>query len=170
MRPLALLVPTSLLCLAVACSSTAPPELVEVSSITPQARLASLDWLEGRWVGDSPRGRWESVYTAAEGGLVLGMSKEFVGGEARAFEFEKFLVRGGEVVVIPAPNGVDSVAFKLVDHDPHERRAVFVNPDHDFPTRITYERDGGRLVIRVETPETADGQAVGFTLELERAD
>ncbi len=156
--------------LAAGCSTTTPPELVAAVDMTPQARLASLDWLEGHWVGDSPKGRWETLYTAPEGGLVLGVSKEFVGGEARFFEFEKFLVRGGEVVVIPAPNGVNSVAFRLVDHHPGRTRAVFVNPEHDFPTRIVYERRGDRMFIQVLGEPGAEGAAPGFEMELERAD
>jgi hypothetical protein len=45
------------------------------------------------------------------------------------------------VVLTPYPEGKESsVTFRLTDFDQKTRRALFENPEHDFPTKISYQR------------------------------
>jgi hypothetical protein len=135
---------------------------------TPNQRLASMSWLEGHWIGSSGKGSWEAIYSGPEGGSVLSLNKEIVDGELVTIEFEQFVVEDDAVVMIPAPGGRRSeVRFTLTDYDPSARRAVFTNPEHDFPQTIVYERrDDDTLTIDVRARR--GGETVGFTLELAR--
>lgn len=119
-------------------------------------RIGDLAWLAGSWAGEV-RGagattRFEAHYTSPQGGVILSASKAFkADGQLSWFEFERFEEREGTLVVIPHPNGKASVPFTLVEHDPAAKRAVFANPGHDDPNRITYQRTAeDRLLIRVE--------------------
>lgn len=136
---------------------------------TPQAKLACLSFLTGDWVGKSPKGRWEAHYTTPEGGLLLGTSKEYIDGRVTAFEFEMFQIEGDDVVVWPHPNGKKKVPFKLTLLDRGKRKAVFENPQHDFPQRLEYWRHSDdRLVISVTSPGKGgkEDKPVGFRLVL----
>lgn len=124
-------------------------------------RLEDLSWLAGSWSGEI-RGagsatRFETHYTLPDGGVILSTSKAFTQeGKLVWFEFERFQARDGVLQVVPHPNGKASVAFTLAGYDPAAKKAVFTNPQHDYPTRITYQRVGeDRLLFVVAGGEGA---------------
>lgn len=125
------------------------------------ARLEDLSWLAGSWSGEI-RGagsatRFETHYTLPDGGVILSTSKAFTQeGKLAWFEFERFQARDGVLQVVPHPNGKASVPFTLAEYDPAAKKAVFTNPQHDYPTRITYQRVGeDRLLFVVAGGEGA---------------
>lgn len=120
------------------------------------ARLEDLSWLAGSWSGEvkgsAPGTRFETHYTTPQGGVILSSSKAFgQDGKLRWFELERFEARDGVLQVTPYPNGKASVSFTLVEYDPAAKKAVFANPQHDYPKRITYQRVADdRLLFVVE--------------------
>jgi hypothetical protein len=131
------------------------------------AKLEALHWLTGSWGGPAPKGSWESRYSSASGGLLLGVSKQIVEGRVVSFEFERFEVQDGEVVMIPYPNGKRSpVKFTLTQLDIEARRAIFENPEHDFPQIITYERVSEKAVRVLVQARDEEGRTTGFDLNL----
>lgn len=130
------------------------------------AALASLSWLRGVWRGPHESGEWEACYTSCDGGLLLSANKEIKGGRVVMIEFERFKVHGEDLFMTPYPYGRESkVQFRMIENDPAARRAVFANPEHDFPKRIVYHRKADdRLLIEVEGEQR--GQAVHLTLDL----
>ena len=109
------------------------------------ARLEDLSWLAGSWSGEvkgaAPGTRFETHYTTPQGGVILSTSKAFgQNGKLSWFEFERFETRDGVLQVTPYPNGKASVSFTLVQYDSAAKKAVFANPQHDFPKSITYQR------------------------------
>lgn len=135
---------------------------------SPEEDLASLAWLAGRWRGPVGDGTWEATYTTPEGDKILGMSKELGPEGLRLFEFERFEVVDGAVVLTPYPGGrTPAVWFTLTGYDPAVRRAAFENPEHDFPTRIVFASPEPDLLhIVVTGPAGDDGP--GLRLELTR--
>lgn len=108
-------------------------------------RLEDLSWLAGSWSGEIKNAgsatRFETHYTTPQGGVILSTSRAFTqAGELRWFEFERFEVRNGVLQLTPYPNGQPSVPFTLVEYDPAAKKAVFVNDQHDYPNRLTYQR------------------------------
>lgn len=137
----------------------APPQTPAPAK--PGATLEDLAWLAGSWSGEilgaGASVRFETQYTTPKGGVILSTSKAFTkDGKLTWFEYERFEAPDGVLQVVPHPNGTASVPFKLAEYDPKAKRAVFANPQHDYPNRITYQRAGeDRLVILIsgETPE-----------------
>ena len=54
-----------------------------------------------------------------------------------AFEYLRIVERDGSLVYIAQPGGKTATEFVLTEISP--TRAVFENPRHDYPKRITYE-------------------------------
>ncbi|HXV78155.1 MAG TPA: DUF6265 family protein [Candidatus Polarisedimenticolaceae bacterium] len=129
-------------------------------------RLASLGWLAGHWRGPADEGEWEAAYTGADGGTILSANKQIVDGRVASIEFERFVVREGQVVMMPSPGGRPSeVHFTLTELDAEARRAVFTNPEHDFPQILTYHRVAPDR-LRIDVEALRDGRRVGFHIEL----
>jgi hypothetical protein len=136
----------------------------------PEEVLASMTWLEGAWLGSTEEGLWEAVYSGPRGGTILSLNKQIVDGRAVLIEFEQFLVHEGEVVVFPSPGGRRAdVHFTLTEHDAEARRAVFENPQHDFPQILTYHRHADDR-LRIEVQARRDGGVFGFTIDLTRVE
>jgi hypothetical protein len=130
--------------------------------------ISDLSWLEGTWRGELGGRQFEAHYTGAEGGQILGASKYTENGAPAGFEFERFEQRGDTLLVTPFPEGKSSVSFPLAAYDPEQRRAVFENLAHDFPTRISYQRVArNRLTILVSGPGE-DGTEQVLTYALNR--
>lgn len=124
-------------------------------------KLASMAWIEGCWAGPFENGNWEACYSSTTGGHLLSVNKELAGSRVKMIEFEHFVVKGDDVILTPYPNAKKSVGFKWSVEESNDTTAVFTNPEHDFPKRITYRHtDDDELHITV----TADGRGFEMTL------
>lgn len=119
----------------------------------PEA-LTHLSWLTGTWQVTEGSATTEEHWRPARGGMMLGVSQTVRDGATSAFEHLRIEARQNGVFYVASPNDATPTEFELVDQS--DWRAVFENPEHDFPTRIIYSRDGSRLTARVEGP-TGDG-------------
>jgi hypothetical protein len=129
--------------------------------------ISDLSWLEGVWRGRVGGRDFEAHYTNTDGGQILSASKYTEGGKPAGFEFERFEQQGDTLVLTPFPEGNSSVTFPLAEYDSKNRRAVFENLAHDFPTRISYQRvSKKRLTILVSGPgEDGKEQVLTYALE-----
>ena len=147
----------------------APTRPAPTATTDAGGSLAILSWLEGAWIDPEGGSRTvEEHWIAPRGGLLLGVNRSIRDGRAVGFEFLRIETRDdASVVYVAQPNGRSpGTDFPLVEHAEH--RAVFRNPDHDFPDTLIYERDGNDLTIRVEGQSGAERG--GFTLQLRRKD
>lgn len=119
--------------------------------------VAELSWLAGQWRGTTPAGRTiETTYTTAEGGVLLGTSKEYTAdGRCVFFDLEHFAMKDGVLTLTPHPGGKRSRNFfPLESLDRAARRAAFVNRAHDWPQQFVYERlSEERLRITLSGPD-----------------
>lgn len=113
--------------------------------------LRSAAWLLGHWTGE--HGVTESWKQAGD------RTYEGHGFDGKSSESLRLVEMSGEVFYIAkvAHNELP-VAFKLAICG--DDLLVFENPDHDFPRRIEYRRDGDALIVRV-----SDGAERGFDLK-----
>lgn len=117
----------------------------------PAHRLDGLAFMTGCWEGPfGDSGAWmQESYSLAGAQMMLGTSQTFSDGETAFYEFSRIERREDGIVYVPYPGGEESVPFRLVVLD--ATRAVFENPEHDFPQRIVYHlRDDGGLLGRIE--------------------
>lgn len=103
-----------------------------------QAGLEAVAFLAGSWVQARDGARGEEHWTAPIGGMMLGMSRIVRDDVAVFFEYLRIEKRGDKVVYVALPSGRPETVFDLDPAQCGTRRAVFVNPDHDFPKRISY--------------------------------
>jgi hypothetical protein len=148
--------------LLLVCMGCAPRE-GPLRLVAEDPRLEGLGWLAGSWAGVVDGGRVEEHWTVPAGGSMLGMNRTVVGGRTLVFEYLRIEVRGEEVVYVASPAGrTPATPFTLTALG--DRRVVFENPDHDFPQRIVYARDGASLDARIEGMRDGEPEAMQWTM------
>lgn len=146
-----------LLCLAVTTFTFSPA----AAQTSPDADLASLQWLAGTWTGSSKGVESEEHWSRADGGLMTGMHRDIRGDRVVLFEFLRIEEREGTLVYIALPEGRNETEFPLKSIDSEE--VVFENPEHDFPKRIIYRRQGRDLTARVEGDVNGEEESYQWT-------
>ena len=119
---------------------------------------ANLGWLAGHWVQDGADGWAEESWTRPRGGTMLGTGLTGKGSSAKSFEFMRIAdsSEGARVIFWGSPGGKIPVAFPLVMEGRQE--VAFENPKHDYPTRISYKREGRFLIATTSGPDGSNPQ------------
>ena len=120
----------------------------------PEAAL-DLSWMSGHWRSGQGEAFAEEIWTSPEGGVMLAVSRTVRGGQVVMFEFMRVEL-GDAPALVAQPGGGAGTTFTLVEAG--SERAVFANPDNDYPTHIEYARDGADLTARIWA---ADGPGSG---------
>jgi len=110
--------------------------------------LADLAWMSGSWVYTQGDAVIEEHWTPARGGTLFGVNRVVKNGRTVFFEHLRVVASPDGVRYVAAPGGGSSTSFERVDGG--EKRVVFENPAHDFPKRILYWIEDGRLHARIE--------------------
>ncbi len=97
-----------------------------------------------------------------------GMSRTLRQGRTTHYEFLRLtLNRDGRMDFIAQPSNQPEARFRLIALE--NKRAVFENPTHDFPTRIVYElTEPNRLHVRIAG--TLNGKAKNIEYPFRRTD
>ena len=135
---------------------------------TPTA-FDKLAWIAGCWQGKMGSGVTQEQWMKPEGDSMLGMSRTVVNGRTPFFEFLQIKRDGEDLVYIARPQGKEPTPFKLVKLN--EGTAVFENPNHDFPQRITYQRQiDGSLIAFLEGEDKGKAKRVEFPMQRVKCD
>lgn len=116
---------------------------------TPAGPLDAVAFMAGTWCSSPPPAGTmiEEHYTTPSANLVLGTTRYLREGATVGHEITRIEAdSAGIVVLTPTPSGQAAVPFRMTESGPG--RAVFENPEHDFPVRIEYEQVGDGLVAR----------------------
>lgn len=122
----------------------------------PPAVADNLEWLAGHWCNESG----EELWLPERGGLMLGLSRS-VRGTRTFFEFLRIEIEGEEARYLAQPGGVPPTRFTRSASA--EGSVEFSNPQHDFPKRIRYWRDGNTLHAAIDDGD--EGKAMQFAWE-----
>lgn len=109
--------------------------------------LADLAWLAGRWTGEEDGVKMEEYWTEPGGTVMVGLHRDVFPDGKVFFEFLIIEARENGMVYLAQPMGRPPTEFRLLEKGPAQ--AVFENPSHDFPQRITYRLEGRRLCAEV---------------------
>lgn len=134
---------------AVACEPTASV------APDPDEPLASLAWLAGTWVSDDSEGpSTVEHWLVPEGGSMLGVNRAAQDGRTVFFEYLRIEAQPEGVAYLASPRGKSPpTRFAATASGPGF--ITFENPEHDFPQRIEYRREGDGL--HMEVSGTVDG-------------
>ncbi|HET9227285.1 MAG TPA: DUF6265 family protein [Thermoanaerobaculia bacterium] len=139
--------------------------LLSAALAASPSSVQDLAWLSGCWARVGGEAGSGETWTAPAGGTLLGVSRTVKGGKTVAHEFMQIRETGpGQIAFIALPSGQKEASFPLVRLSGQE--AVFENPQHDFPQRVIYRRDGDSLTGRIEGNE--GGQTKGFDFPMKR--
>ena len=130
--------------------------------------MAKLGWLSGCWkaVGNVQS---EEHWMKLDGQSMLGMGRTIANGKTVFFEFLQIREQPEGIYYIAQLNGGAAVSFKLVKINDSE--AIFENPEHDFPQRISYQRAiDGSLLAAIEGQEKGKPKRVEFAMKHVRCD
>jgi hypothetical protein len=106
------------------------------------------EWMAGSWTSHRDGVRMEEHWTRGDTGLMVGMHQDVASNGKTSFEFLRIERRDGTLVYLAMPHARPETPFPLKSAT--SNRVVFENPEHDFPRRIIYWRDGARLCARTE--------------------
>ncbi len=139
------------------------PEDIEMPK-PAKAKIADVAWIAGAWVGTRGTSSVEERWSPIKGGAMLGISRTVKGDRMTAFEYLRIVERDGGLVYFAQPGGSKPTEFVLTELK--AKRAVFVNPRHDFPQRIVYElSDDGRLTASIGFAKGGRPRQFGFERE-----
>lgn len=159
-----LLLPAVLFLVLGGCSSS--------NGLRSDYRMADLAWMAGSWQSiesdDAAVTISEEHWTDGSGGMMFGVNRLIADDQTVFFEFLRIESDDdNERWYIAQPRGRSpGTRFRLTELN--NQRAVFENPEHDFPQRIIYHRRGDELHARIEGEQ--DGEVRGQEWAWQRMD
>ena len=106
-----------------------------------------LSWLGGDWRRCKDGEIVEERWLGPRGGLLIGANLTSSKGKA-SFENLRIAASDDTWTYWASPMGRTPVPFRMVEAG--AQRAAFANPEHVFPARIVYWREGDELLARIE--------------------
>lgn len=120
------------------------------------------DWMAGSWIEEKGAAWSEEYWTAARGGIMLGVARNGTGTRLAMWEAMQIrLNKDGKLALYAMPRGAPASEFPVVSQS--GTAIIFENKAHDYPQRIRYWRDGALLKAEISL---ADGSKVhGWTMQ-----
>jgi hypothetical protein len=138
-----------------------------MSNAQESTSINDVDWLVGCWKSTNSKYNAREHWIPPKGKMMVGMSHTVSNSKTVGYEYLRIEEREGKLVYIANPSGQKEIAFYQAEIT--DKKMVFVNPDHDFPQRITYYLlNDGSIHARVEGEK--DGKLEGFDIFMERVD
>ena len=137
---------------------------MSVSSLLAAALLQTatpapdLSWLAGYWLDCSGGREASETWSDPRAGLIVGHSVTVRNGRSGFENARIATLKDGGLAYFAQPGGAPATPFRLIDSG--LQRAVFANPDNDFPHRIIYERAGDVLTARIEGADDDENRSV----------
>jgi hypothetical protein len=133
--------------------------LLAALALAPAAHAQTLDdltWLKGCWRTQGSATEITEVWSAPPMPALVGYSYTTRDGQIRGWEQTRIEIIEGVPTFVAMPSGDTPVRFQMLPdeqmihlEDQPDGSASFVNPEHDFPQRITYVRNGRELTAAI---------------------
>ena len=116
------------------------------TSVSPRsADLDALRWLAGCWEMRQGERITEEQWMAPRGGVMIGMSRTVRGDSLIELEQVRIENRGAALVYVASP--LRQATAEFIGNVSSDGAVVFENAAHDFPSRISYRRQGGDSLV-----------------------
>ena len=148
-------------------SRLVPAALVAVAYAAPfgaaqgVARVELVGWLTGCWETSSPQRTIDEQWSAPRGRTMLGTGRTVQDGRTTEYEFVVLTEKDGRLAYEAHPSQQSSAVF--LSREVTDARVVFENPDHDYPQRVGYEKQGAdSLLAWIEGSQNGRTRRVEF--------
>ena len=126
----------------------------------PATGIERIAWLQGCWEVASAGRTVEEQWMAPRGGSMVGVGRTVRNGALVEYELVVIRERGEHLVYIAHPSGQPSAEFRSTEVS--DSGVVFENPEHDFPQRIGYRRQGAALDAWIEGMQNGQNRRIAF--------
>ncbi len=128
-------------------------------------KLLEFIWLSGYWEARKGEFVVTEQWMLPEGDSMFAVNRTIKSGRTITYEYMRLQYTGKDdspcLFILPADQS--EVEFRLVDYS--ENQAVFENPGHDFPQRVTYRLESdGKLFCCAETIDGQEGDEIVIRL------
>jgi hypothetical protein len=138
-----------------------------LSNAQDSTSINDVEWIVGCWKSSNSKYEAREHWMPPAGKMMVGMSHTVSEGKTIGYEYIRIEESDGKLVYIANPSGQKEASFYQAEIT--DKKMVFVNPDHDFPQRITYYLlNDGSIHARVEAEK--DCKLDGFDTFMERVD
>src|SRR5690606_13364553 len=107
----------------------------------PLPKAEDLSWFAGCWELSVPEEKMTitEIWSKPGGTTLVGVSRIVIGEKTVSYEHMRMTFdEGGVKYIVRHPSHAEEVVFTLIDNA--NGKAVFQNPENDFPQRIIYKR------------------------------
>lgn len=128
----------------------------------PTVTIADLEWIIGTRSSAQENMLIYESWSKTNDELLSGKSYYTENGDTMLLETIEIKQIDGELFYCPAvsnQNEGKAIEFKLTSKNPNE--LVFENPDHDFPKKIVYIKEGNNINAWIE----GDGKKIPFYMK-----
>jgi hypothetical protein len=119
-----------------------------VTAVVHAAPAPDWSWLAGDWRRCQDGEIVEERWLGPRGEMMIGANLTSSPKGKATFENLRIARSDDSWTFWAAPGGRPAVPFRMVEGG--AERAVFANPEHVFPARISYWREGDALLARIE--------------------
>lgn len=132
--------------------------IMATTPVAAQEIPALPGWMAGAWQQEGADGAWADEYwTPPRGHMMIGAARIGKGSAPAIFEHTRIVRKEGtSLAFIAQPGGGSAAEFPLVAYDGN--MVEFANPAHDYPQRIRYWRENGRLRARISLMDGSKAQ------------
>ena len=128
-----------------------------------------VSWLQGCWRSTRGEAAIEEQWMAPRGGTMLAMGRTVRGGKTTEYELVLIKEQNGRLAYEAHPSGQPSATF--LSTTASESTVVFENPEHDFPQRVGYRREGAdSLQAWIEGQANGKSRRVDFVYQRARCE
>ncbi len=144
----------------------------QTGSQSENINLDKLNFITGEWVGELGDGTVTENWVKSSDTVFSGQSYFMKGTDTLSRESITLRLQDTSIFYIPLVAGQNDnkpVVFRLTYLD--STKAVFENPEHDFPQKISYElKAGDSLIAVISGMHEGETQSVSFPMKKQKTD
>jgi Domain of unknown function (DUF6265) len=138
--------------------------LVATGAVAEQLTVDRVQWLQGCWRSARGDATIDEQWMVPRGGTMLGMGRTVRGDRTAEYEFVLIRELNGRLAYEAHPSGQPAATF--LSTTVSETSVVFEDPQHDFPQRVGYRREGvDSLQAWIEGQANGQSRRVDFSYQ-----
>lgn len=132
-------------------------------ALTQAQPTPDVSWMAGYWLDCSNGREVSETWSDPRAGLMVGHNVTIARDGRVGFEVSHITMTPNGFAYVAQPDGAPPTPFILTEST--ASRAVFSNPENDFPQRVIYWREGDVLNARIEGDINGQPQSMDWRFD-----